>query len=337
MIEELKADLSPELFALLKGTSRSFYLSLRFLPARIRTTLSLAYLLARASDTIADTNKLAPNGRLKALDEFRQTVQVGGTRVELDECIGAQAEGAEKKLLIKTNLILEALKKLPIDHRSLVVDVLQKIIRGQTLDIERFELQNRIQALPDAAALDEYTYLVAGCVGEFWTKLCRLEWPNYSSVPDRNLIQTAINFGKGLQLINIIRDFPADLQNGRSYLPVSDPEAVVANPERARLEWDQARKRATNFLDDAWNYVVSIRPPRVRFACAVPVLIGVRTLQLLGRETRIRSGIKVSRSEVRKLIAFALLVGWFPFLEHWIQKRCGISPIKVRAGSADSG
>ena len=39
----------------LRSVSRSFYLSLRVLPKPLRDPLSLAYLLARATDTIADT------------------------------------------------------------------------------------------------------------------------------------------------------------------------------------------------------------------------------------------------------------------------------------------
>ncbi|MCX7825074.1 MAG: squalene/phytoene synthase family protein, partial [Verrucomicrobiae bacterium] len=44
---------------LLKEVSRSFYLTLRVLPGALRPAISLAYLLARASDTIADT-KVVP-------------------------------------------------------------------------------------------------------------------------------------------------------------------------------------------------------------------------------------------------------------------------------------
>jgi phytoene/squalene synthetase len=39
---------------LLKKLARTFALSLRILPATLRPTLSLAYMLARASDSIAD-------------------------------------------------------------------------------------------------------------------------------------------------------------------------------------------------------------------------------------------------------------------------------------------
>src|SRR5712664_2249803 len=41
--------------ALLRSISRSFYLSIRFLPAQLREPIALAYLLARGTDSVADT------------------------------------------------------------------------------------------------------------------------------------------------------------------------------------------------------------------------------------------------------------------------------------------
>ena len=64
--------IDPELWLLLKGVSRSFYLSIRFLPSRIRPAIALGYLLARASDTIADANSLAAGDRLKILNQLRE-------------------------------------------------------------------------------------------------------------------------------------------------------------------------------------------------------------------------------------------------------------------------
>ena len=39
----------------LRAVSRSFYLTIRLLPTEVRGAIGLAYLLARASDTIADS------------------------------------------------------------------------------------------------------------------------------------------------------------------------------------------------------------------------------------------------------------------------------------------
>src|SRR5687768_11812317 len=59
----------------LRSVSRSFYLSLRILPRPLRDPLSLAYLLARAADTIADTPEPPAGVRVEALRVFAQVIQ----------------------------------------------------------------------------------------------------------------------------------------------------------------------------------------------------------------------------------------------------------------------
>ena len=49
---------------LLQATLRSFYLTLRVLPAAVRPQIGLAYLLARTTDTIADTELVPLEQRL---------------------------------------------------------------------------------------------------------------------------------------------------------------------------------------------------------------------------------------------------------------------------------
>jgi farnesyl-diphosphate farnesyltransferase len=234
---------------------------------------------------------------------------------DLAVCVTAQPNGPEKVLLSNIQRVLQFLSGIPEEHRELLNDVLTKIVRGQTLDIERFESRAGIHALADDSALEEYTYLVAGSVGEFWTKVCCLEWPGYARLPEAELLVLGKDFGKGLQLINILRDYPVDLQAGRSYLPVSNLEEVAANVTLARPEWERWRQRALSYLEAAWKYVTSVRPPRVRFACAVPLFIGVRTLVLLGEQPEIRPGIKVSRPAVQQLMAWAAGVALFRCLE----------------------
>ena len=55
----------------LKAVSRSFYLSLRVLPHSMRTPVSLAYLLARTADSIADAAECPEGERLALLKQFR--------------------------------------------------------------------------------------------------------------------------------------------------------------------------------------------------------------------------------------------------------------------------
>ena len=55
---------------ILARVSRSFHLTLRLLPRPTRHTVALAYLLARAADTIADTRLVTPPERVRLLAEL---------------------------------------------------------------------------------------------------------------------------------------------------------------------------------------------------------------------------------------------------------------------------
>jgi farnesyl-diphosphate farnesyltransferase len=321
--KQLVAPSESELFGVLRDVSRSFYISVRFLPKRIRLTIALAYLLARASDTIADTNGMAPQSRIEFLAQFLTQICKTTSHAALDATpfLGEQAEAPEKTLLLNIKRILRSLAMIPPRHRELVAEVLSKIIRGQTLDIERFELRPGLHRLPDDSSLEEYTYLVAGSVGEFWTKICLLEWGDYSHLPATKLLGLGREFGQGLQLINILRDFPSDLRQGRCYLPIANLNEVVVDPNPARAEWERWRQRALAYLGAGWEYLNAIRPPRVRFACAVPLFIGIRTLKLLGKGLELRPGIKIPRSEVKSLVCWAVALAWLPFLKGYIDRR----------------
>ena len=63
----LPASLPRSLQVLLTRVSRSFGLSLRLLPPEVRPVISLAYLLARTSDTLADAALVPVSKRVEAL------------------------------------------------------------------------------------------------------------------------------------------------------------------------------------------------------------------------------------------------------------------------------
>jgi farnesyl-diphosphate farnesyltransferase len=294
------------------------------LPLRIRPAIAIGYLLARASDTIADTNKFEPKYRLETLDALRMALK--GSTIDLAQrvslCVDTQPEGAERELLKQLISLAAYVRSLPSGQQVLVQEVLNKITQGQRLDIERFEMADSLHALRNADELEEYTYLVAGSVGEFWTRLCSLEWPSYSRIAISELERLGVDFGKGLQLINILRDFPVDVAHGRSYLPVHDPRLLKENVGLARplfLEW---HGRARHYLHSAWAYVCAVRPIRVRFACALPVLIGSRTLRKLDGSGVM--GAKISRAELYWLMILASITAFVPPAAKLIGRRFGL-------------
>src|SRR5271169_4744253 len=113
---------------LLQATSRSFYLTLRVLPARVRPQIGLAYLLARTTDTITYTELVPPAQRLDALQKLRERI-LGQNSAPLNfgELAEKQNLSAEKLLLEKAEDALAALKEFSDADQKLIRDVLAPI------------------------------------------------------------------------------------------------------------------------------------------------------------------------------------------------------------------
>jgi farnesyl-diphosphate farnesyltransferase len=321
---------------LLQATSRSFYLTLRVLPRAIRPQIGLAYLLARATDTIADTEILPVAARLAALQKLRERI-LGQSSAPLNFGELAQSQGlpAERRLLEKIESALAALQTLAPEDLKRVCEVLITITSGQELDLQRFgnvgstqsrPTGNKIIALETAAELDDYTYRVAGCVGEFWTKMCRAHLFPAARLDEKQLIADGIRFGKGLQLVNILRDLPADLKNGRCYLPTQRLDEINLFPEILLSPAAQEKflplfrehlDKAEAHLAAGWRYTNTLPfgQFRVRLACAWPILFGMRTIKKLrtADATQLRTRVKISRGEVWQIILLSLLASPLPF------------------------
>lgn len=326
------ADHPPELLReLLAAVSRSFYLTVRVLPPPVRRPVGVAYLLARATDTIADTTLLPPSQRLAALAALRQRILGDQPDFEVPEAaLQEQTPSAERTLLLRLPEALGLLDQLPEEDRAEIRQVLRLITSGQELDLRRFgeASKERIAALATDEELEDYTYRVAGCVGEFWTRLCRRHLFPSRPMDEKLLLARAVRFGKGLQLVNILRDLPRDLGQGRCYLPSSPLAEVGLRPSdlldpahmpRLLPVYSRYVDLAASHLAAGWSYTNMLprSQVRLRLACAWPILIGLRTLERLrtnnGLDPRCR--VKISRREVRLLVLQTL---WrWPWTSAW--------------------
>src|SRR6476660_4305638 len=117
------------LTSLLRDVSRSFYLTLRVLPGAIRPQIGLAYLLARTTDTIADTDLIPVDQRLAALQALaRQIAITTAAPFALTELAQHQVSSPERALLENCETSLNLLRALSSSDRDLVVTVLRTII-----------------------------------------------------------------------------------------------------------------------------------------------------------------------------------------------------------------
>ena len=301
--------------ALLRSVSRSFYLSIRFLPAQLREPIALAYLLARATDSVADTTGISGLVRIETLRILSNGIQGKASREVVIDLIASfvplQTNASERQLLESLPDCLAWLERMEQADRTDIRVVLEKITRGQMLDLQRFDNPQEIRALGTDDDLDEYTYLVAGCVGEFWTRLCFRHVRNFSGLSEDEMLALGKLYGMALQLINVLRDVGADLRVGRCYFPEFELTAahlttsqILSEPERFQPIYQAWIGKAKSGLECGVQYSRAIRNRRVRAATVLPALIGARTLALLDQagSTALQRTVKVPGSEVRRMI-----------------------------------
>jgi farnesyl-diphosphate farnesyltransferase len=281
---------------ILRRTSRSFHLTIRLLPWAVRDDISLAYLLARATDTVADT-ATAPEGErlhlLRALRESLGRAEIAG--YDAAAWAGQHREAAERSLLLALPDLWRRMGERDEVARRPMITVMGCILEGQIFDLERFS--------PEAGPLtdeelERYTYLVAGSVGEFWTDLCAARLQDFANEPPQVMGARARHYGQGLQLVNILRDRRMDAALGRVYVP----------PGEVGLWTEQARR----WLQDGADYCAALRSGRLRYATLLPALLGWRTLLLTeAQPASVITPAKVPRRELRQWMGRALPVWWF--------------------------
>ena len=322
---------SLELLPLLKRVSRAFYLSIRVLPSPIRRPVGLAYLLARIADTISDTGALPADRRLDSLIAFRHMIAAESADATALCCIraaiGQGATSAERDLLHFAPAALNLLNSLPPDDRRLVCGIVARLSEGMEFDLTYFAASDSpagaVEPLRTAADLDRYTYLVAGCVGEFWTRVAVAHTPALSTWDVDDMAALGVRFGKALQLTNVLRDAPRDLDAGRCYIPAEWLDELGLSPNDllnpgsgagARPALTRGIELALDHFVHAERYLLAIprRCVRLRLAAAWPLILGLATLERVARNPRwldVEARAAVSRPFVYRMIAVSLVVG----------------------------
>jgi len=241
--------------AILRSVSRSFYLSIRFLPQPLREPVALAYLLARTTDTVADSTRVPGTVRMEALKMFSGGILGKASREmvvnQVASFVPLQENAAERTLLDSLPDCLDWLEEIGQADRDDIRAVLEKITHGQMLDLHRFNDPTKARALESAADLDEYTYLVAGCVGEFWTRVCFRHLGDFASLIQDEMLALGRRYGMGLQLINVLRDIGTDLRAGRCYFPNDELGAIGLSPAQILSKSDRFQPIYQRWIDNA--------------------------------------------------------------------------------------
>jgi 15-cis-phytoene synthase len=185
---------------LMRGGSKSFYLSSLALPSRVRAPASALYAFCRVADDAIDTGA----DTAAALADLRarlDAVYAGAPRTDIaDQALAAVVRDA----------------RLP----RLLLDAL----------LEGFAWDAQSRRYETIEELHDYAARVAGTVGAMMALVMETR--------DPLALARACELGVAMQLTNIARDVGEDARNGRLYLPLAwlreagiDPQAWLAAPQ----------------------------------------------------------------------------------------------------------
>lgn len=314
---------------ILKGTSRAFYLSLAILPGGARAPLSLAYLIARAADTLADSPPVSEESNQSILQRFHTSLVEEGRVLGVEPGLVRPAKMKEVELLKALPRLDHLLQARPPQERTAILEVVATLVEGMLWDQQLFarpEHNSRVERGLADEEFERYTYLVAGCVGPFWSRMCALSGPHLRHLLAEEHQTTAREFGKALQWVNIMRDTPQDQAQGRFYFPGIEtpqfPERFLAQARRAQTAFRQACRYPLLFPS---------RELRHRLSVLWPLALGLRTLEKLFKDggPRPNHRVKVSRAEVICWVVLSPLIvatdrGMELVLAHLLE-RCRLS------------
>jgi len=300
---------------MLPKVSRTFAPTIRMLPANLNLPVTVAYLLCRIADTVEDDSHLTKSEKQDSLFTF--------ARIFKDRDI----ESRDKFLQLVSKVpeyntdvyLTKNLDKVLAVFDSFHPEV-QKLIGiwvvEMTLGMMKFAQEKgrrKFQFLKSMKDLDEYTYYVAGTVGHLLTSLFAHFSNKITPVVVQRMDKFSESFGKGLQLVNIIRDMNTDLKRGQSYIPDEILQKYhltrktifeEKNFEKAEELFNEMIQMAVDHLDKALAYIITIpkEEARIRLFCLLPLFWAMQTLRLIQANTlallRIEN-VKISRRIIR--------------------------------------
>lgn len=279
---------------LLAGHARTFALTLRILPRALREPLGIAYLLARTSDTVADAPRISREGRLDLLVKLDAALAADRPEEWQADVAPGELSPEEGRLIAALPELLGACEKLEKKEKGEILRLWRTILQGQLFDLRRF---GPAAAPLSPEELEFYCGLVAGSVGAAWTRLIARHCPSVLLRPSEEMIPFGIAYGKGLQLLNILRDRAEDRALGRCYVRDEELPALFAQAE----EWLRSGER----------YLAGLCPGRILMATSLPLDLAVPTLSLL-KEHPGMAGAKLPRRRVRRILLRSAVALWLP-------------------------
>ncbi len=303
-------------YEMLRQVSRTFAISIEYLPTILRDTITLGYLLFRVSDCIEDHPEIPVTEKVQLLQLWAQILDGERPVAALHERLaGLDDSDAEVYVAQHADMVLDKLAMLPPTLQQMTRESTKATASGMA------RWQAHGPYVETEAALDDYMFEVAGRVGYLLTKIFDWYIPNFHG-KNSELNALSREFGLALQTVNIIRGMRKDYERGWVFIPQSFYEDVgltrdslfdPANIDPAMQVVERLAIKAEQHLRNGLAYILAIprRYHHIRLACMWPLLFAVKTLAVSRNNPAVLlAEAKITRSDVRSIIINTKLLGW---------------------------
>ena len=265
-------DFRTDALEVLKETSRTFYIPISQLPPGLIEAVASAYLLMRAIDEIEDHDTLDNAVKAHLLRSLSLNFQAAvATSTPQDFALGLDSDA---HCLPEVSLRIG-------EWALLAPETIAPRIWGATAAMaDRMAYwAERNWTIHTETELNQYTFSVAGAVGLLLSDL----WAWHDGTQTNRM--QAIGFGRGLQAVNIARNYKDDLERGVNFFPDGWQAKDIRVYARRNLK-----------LADAYTESLSKGPART--FCQIPLALAHATLDALDLGAE-----KLTRTAVHDVIA----------------------------------
>ena len=326
--------------AILPAVSRTFALSIRFLPGELGAAVRCAYLACRIADTIEDAPVVQASYKAELLDSLARSFDDPQACHAVSAAAGIlQGDRAHLELVRKTDLVFAAYRELSPNTRQHVRRWVREMIAGMRKFVLTYPDGIRIQTLDEYR---EYCYYVAGTVGYLVTDLWREHSSSISVRRYDALRARCVAFAEALQTVNVLRDVARDAKQENSIFVPN--ELLRAHGSAHETILDPAHGAGTGAalstlvqlawrdLDEARTYLLTIprRAVAIRFSCVLPLVFAYATLRDLTRVPGAllrHDAVKISRGEVKSLLVVSALAVLSNRALWWLVERTRTKPL----------
>ena len=301
---------------MLEMVSRTFTLSIMQLPAIVRDSMTLAYLLLRVSDCLEDHESMAVERKINLLELWDQILEGEKPASELT-CQLADLDSTDPEVYVaqQANTLMDFLRTLPQEFQNVIIS---RVART-TLGMARWQRQGPYVETEEE--MDDYMHQVAGRVGYLITDLFALYSPRIRA-RRAELLPLSREYGLALQTVNVIRGLRKDYERGWVYVPKTYLDQVgltreemfaPGNEDKAMEVVNLLADKAENHLRHGLEYIAAfpIHQHRIRLACMWPLFFAVKTLAMSRNNINVvLNEVKMNRRDVKDIMRQTTLMGW---------------------------